>query len=361
MLRITDISELVKRMKPGECSIRRMAGAYVDSEKEIRCYINQNFLSLEENVFYKYMGIVKNVFGKKIGDNMLSVEIEDHRMAENLDYAIAMDLKEQECIDRVIDRIIEHYYYVGRYLILLFTDVYDIPRCGKDGADQDESEEVYQHIICAICPVSRTAAGLGYDEENNTFGNRKMDWVVGKPSCGFIYPAFEERTVEADKMLFYTSDSEEPQHAFMENALGLKETQTITEICGRFKHLICSAMGGKEEGERVLPLICEQIYLRTLDLEDLILVSDKELDFACMAAGLGEEPAKEIIREYRLEFNKNYPKAAYLLNKPMLKQIEELRKKRELSEKCEDAAREIERLSGNRELALELLQIAARK
>ncbi len=359
MLRITDISELAKRMKPGECSIRRMAGVYVDADKEKRCYINEAFQALDESLFHKYLKIVKDVFGKKVGDNMLSVEIEDKRMAFNLKSAMEWNLREQNWLNMVFDQIINTYYHIGNYLILLWTDIYDIPRVGKDGADQDESEEVYEHIICAICPVVLTAAGLSYDEENHTFNARTRDWVVQKPSCGFIYPAFEERTVENEKMLFYTSDPAEPPHEFMEEGLGLKEIETISEINDRFEQLICSVMKGKETGERVMPLICEQIYLQVLEQETMVFTS-AAMENCCMAAGMGEVLSQEMSKAYREEFSDNYPKAAYLLNKPMIKKIEDLQKKREWSQKCEAAAKEIEKLAGNAELIEDLRQLALR-
>ncbi len=359
MLRITDISELARRMKPGECSIRRMAGVYVDTEKEKCCYINESFLALDEILFHKYLKIVKEVFGKKIGDNMLSVDIEDSTMQIYLQEVMQYDLKDQDWLDEIYDRIIERYELVGKYLILLWNDVYDIPRVGKDGADQDDSEEVYEYIICAICPVALTAAGLSYNQLENTFGARIRDWVVQKPVCGFIYPAFEERTVEADKMLFYTVDPSDPPHNFMEVGLGLKKVETISEINEHFEQLVCSVMKEDTAGEEALLLICEQIYLQVLGKKAMVLTS-ADVGNCCMAAGLGEVLAQDISKEYRDMFSENYPKAAYLLNKPMIKKIERLQKKREWTKKCEAAAKEIEKLSGDNELAADLRQLALR-
>lgn len=357
MLRSTDIIELSRRMKPGECSIRRMAGVYVDADKEKCCYINESFLALEEGLFHKYLKIVKDVFGKKIGDNMLSLEIEDSEMQFRLQSALRWNLQDPGLLDAVYDQIIENYYHVGNYLILLWTDIYDIPRVGKDGTHQDESEEVYEHIICAICPVTLTAAGISYDENNHAFRPRIRDWVVQKPACGFIYPAFEDRTVEVEKMLFYAADPSEPPHDFMEDGLGLQEVETITEINERFQQLVNMVMGGKEAGEKTALLICEQIHLRVLDQED-ILLNSAVMGECCMAAGIGEVVSQKIANAYRNEFAADYPKAAFLLNKPVLKKIETLQKKREWSAKCEAAAKEIEKLDGNVTLIEDLRQLA---
>lgn len=358
MLKNTDIRELAKRMKIGECSIRRVAGIYVNTDKDKVCSIQENFQALPESLYFKYLNIAKDVLGKKIGDNMLSIRFEEDDMKVLLGSAIASDMKGREALDAIYDRIIDYLPEVGNYLILLFNDVYDIPRVGSDGVDQDESEEVYEYIMGAVCRVNLTAAGLSYIEEKNTFDVRERDWVVERPSCGFVYPAFEERTVERDKVLFYAASPSDPPHELMESGLGLMEAETITEINARFERLICIAAGGTEEGQRMLPRICEAIYLR-MDEKDTVTSAD--MGDCCLAAGTEEILAEKIAREYRDEFSDRYPRAAYLINKSMLKKIEELQKKREWKEKCAKAAKEIEKLGGEKQLISDLKELAARK
>ena len=55
-----------------------------------------------------------------------------------------------------------------------------------------ESEEIYEYIICAICPVSG-------------------DYEPGKPECGFIFPAFNSRTEDPDYIDIYQSNPDFPQ------------------------------------------------------------------------------------------------------------------------------------------------------
>ena len=78
--------------------------------------------------------------------------------------------------------------------ILVFHDRYDIPAKGSDGERQWESEEVFEYMICAICPL----AG---------------EYEPGKPVCGFLFPAFVDRSGDPSRIdvfqacLLYTSCS----------------------------------------------------------------------------------------------------------------------------------------------------------
>ncbi len=84
--------------------------------------------------------------------------------------------------------IIDSYDYVGNYLILVFHDAYDVMTKTSDNNKLDESEEVYEYLLCAICPVTLTKPGLGYREDENRIGPRIRDWVVGVPDTGFVFP-----------------------------------------------------------------------------------------------------------------------------------------------------------------------------
>ena len=73
-------------------------------------------------------------------------------------------LQDEKLLIEYYNRIIESYDYVGNYLIVLFHDTYDVPMKTTDNLTLDESEEVYDYIICAICPVQLSKAALGYRE-----------------------------------------------------------------------------------------------------------------------------------------------------------------------------------------------------
>lgn len=361
MLTRTDIREIGLTLNINGCSIQNMVGAYVNADKDIVCRINQRFLTLPEELLFKYLAIAKKMFNKNVDDNTLAVPFEDTCKSDEskrlLQILVESKLKDEDALEMLYDRIIEEYYCESNFLILLWYDVYDIPGKGTDGKDQDESEEIYAHIMCAICRVDLTTAGLSYKPKDNTFAVRERDWVVDMPSCGFVYPAFENREVEWDKAMFYTAKPAEAPHDFMERGLGLKEIRTITEIRKDFSNVLKQALGSVYDAEYWMPHIGKQIYLTYGDDEEAILPPD-ELEILCNQTGMGEVNAQNIRKAYRGMFYLKYPKAAYFLNKSMIKDVEALIKKQELQNTCRKAAVALEQAVGENELTEELRTLA---
>ena len=55
----------------------------------------------------------------------------------------------------------------------------------------DASTDVYQYVLCSICPVKLSKAALCYNAQNNTIEERIRDWIVDMPSLGFPLPGFQ--------------------------------------------------------------------------------------------------------------------------------------------------------------------------
>ena len=66
-----DILELKRRLKKDGCTFTIMRGCYVDSQKNIVLHMNETFLNLEEEEFYKYLEIAKKALSGTIGNNLL--------------------------------------------------------------------------------------------------------------------------------------------------------------------------------------------------------------------------------------------------------------------------------------------------
>lgn len=361
MLKKTDIKEISKTLEINNCSIQNMVGAYVDQDKNIVCNIDQRFLTMPEELLFKYLALAKKLYNKNIGDNVLSAPFgavwnndETKRLLNRL---LESRLKDEVLLDELYERIIDEYDCVGNYLILLWYDVYDIPGRGTDGEEQDESETVYPHIMCAICKVNLTAAGLSYDPKQNEFAVRERDWVVEYPSCGFVYPSFEERTPEYENILFYTREPKTPPHDFMERGLGMEKVRTITEIRNAFVLVLKKALGSTTDADYWLPHIGKQLFLNYEDNEEAVLLPEELEDF-CGRTGMGEVQAQDIRNEYVKEFGSEYPKTAYFLNRSMVKKVQELIKKQEIQNTFREAAVQLNTLQGPKDLVERLHTLA---
>ena len=69
-----EISELKKQFTPDNCTISRICGCYVDSEKEKRLEMRESFLSLSDEEMFKYFDIFKKTLSGTVGKNLLDME-----------------------------------------------------------------------------------------------------------------------------------------------------------------------------------------------------------------------------------------------------------------------------------------------
>lgn len=240
-----EISEIKKQFTQSKCAITRICGCYVDGEKNKKTELKQAFLALPEEEMFKYFNIFRKALSGTIGKNLLNMEfpMEAEEEGGTQDFLMQLKssaLKDENLLEEFYDKVIANYYSVENYLILLVHAVYDVPGKAADNAEMfDASDEVYQHILCCICPVTLSKPGLAYDEESNSFKTRICDRVVDMPDIGFLFPAFNDRSTDIHGLLYYASKPEELRFDFVEPVLGCevpmsaggqKETfQTIVE------------------------------------------------------------------------------------------------------------------------------------
>lgn len=252
-----EINEIKKLLSIKKCSISRICGCYVDGEKNKKMELKQAFLSLPEEEMFKYFEILRKALSGTLGKNLLNLEFplrtEENGGTQNFMLRLRnSELKDDVLLEAFYDKVIETYEYVGNYLILLIHDTYDVPGKTLDGIGmEDASDEVYQYILCCICPVDLSKPGLSYNVEENVFQNRVRDWVVGMPETGFLFPAFNDRGADIHSALYYSKDAEELQENFMDQLLGCPTPMSASTQKETFQTLIEETLGETCELEMV--------------------------------------------------------------------------------------------------------------
>ena len=225
-MRKQEISEIKKLFTPGNCSITRICGCYVECGENKKTEWNQAFLALPQDELYKYFEILRKSLSGTIGKNLLNLAFSEKSRNEGGQQEFLLHLRDSKLRDDALleqfyDHIIEYYEYVGNYLILLIHDAYDIPGRTRDGIEmEDASDEVYEYILACICPVDLSQTGLSYNAKENTFQNRLRDWVVGMPDTAFLFPAFNDRSADIHSVLYYSRDAKELKEEFISKMLG---------------------------------------------------------------------------------------------------------------------------------------------
>ena len=246
-----DVQELRRRLKKKECTFDRMCGCYVNSGKQIVLKFTDMFSELEEDEYFKYLEIAKKTISGTLGSNLLELEFDRNEASdERRTYLLTLRdsrLANEELLDRLYEKVIEEYSYPGNYLILVYHDIYDVPSKATSGEEQEESEEIYEYLLCAVCPVDLAKPALGYKEDENRIGARDRDWVVGLPDLGFVYPAFSDRGSDVNAVMYYVRTGR-PSHAeFIENVLGCISQRTAAEDKLAFRNVVIDAFGEDEE------------------------------------------------------------------------------------------------------------------
>ena len=248
-----EVLEIRKQFTPANCAITRIAGCYVDHEKNKKMESKSAFLSLPEEEAFKYFDIFKKTLSGTMGKNMLNMEFPIDQEMPGGTQEFLMKLKGSKLEDDMLleefyDKVIATYEYAENYYIILIHAMYDVPGKSSDNLEMfDASDEVFEYLLCSICPVSLSKAGLSYNAESNCIQDRIRDWVVDMPDKGFLFPAFNERSTDIHGVLYYTKKSEDLQPELIEQLLGARMPMSANTQKETFQMLIEDTLG--EDGD----------------------------------------------------------------------------------------------------------------
>ena len=221
-----EISEIKKQFTPANCAITRICGCYVDGEKNKKTKLKEAFLSLSEEEAFKYFEIFRKTLSGTIGKNLINMEfpLEQEKEGGAQEFLLRLresKLQDDALVDEFYDRVIDSYDYGENYYIILIHAVYDIPGKSSDGLEMfDASDEIYDHILCSICPVKLSKAGLCYNAETNHIEDRIRDWLVEMPDLGFLFPVFNDRSADIHGILYYSKNAEQLRSTFVDQLFG---------------------------------------------------------------------------------------------------------------------------------------------
>lgn len=180
MINREDMLELTRRMTPARSSVARIAGAYYDEEGYVDGTFNTHFLKLSAAERTKNLNMAKTVLISKTNEQLkeYKIPIEDRKPGsiwQLLDGIKESELKNDAFLDILYELIAEKFHPGYPFSCFLFFGQYDVPVKGSDKEWMEGSEEVYTYLLCCISPL------VG-------------EYEPGKPKCGFLYPAFRDRT-----------------------------------------------------------------------------------------------------------------------------------------------------------------------
>ena len=339
------INELRRRLKKDGCTFTKMCGCYIDDNKNKVTNLDEIFLNLEDEEYFKYLEIAKKVLSTNVGNNILELNfpLEEEKPGGHQQFLLGLKksgLKDQGLLDAFYDMVIEKYNSLGNYLILLFHDVYDVMTKTTDNNKLDESEEVYEYIICAICPMVLSKPGLGYNKDKNKISTLNREGFVGMTETGFVFPAFIDRSSDIHSVLMYTADSKNVHTDMIEDILGCREKLTYAQ-----QQDVLTDMVLEVTGEDMVKDVMDTVNIELAHVSDEnpeSYVSKEHIKSALEHAGIAENKAVNIGDQYMSSINtEEVPLIGDIVPNKAQKIVKDNNEKELLKEEIKDLNRKI--------------------
>lgn len=191
-----DMLELTRRMTPKRTSLTRIAGCYLTKDGDIDGSFNTNFLNLSPKDKEKNLSIAKEILISQTNENLKGYRFPENRAKNGSMWQLLMGmkscgLKNDAMMDTFYELIAERYRAREDYAVFVFHGRYDVPAKAGDKALLGESEEMYEYLIGAVCPL-------------------EGEYEPGLPESGFLFPLFSHRSSDIRGVAVYDADVMRP-------------------------------------------------------------------------------------------------------------------------------------------------------
>lgn len=246
-----EVREIKKRLNPEKDSISRIYGCYVNAAREIVTTLDMSVGLMEQEEAELYFKLLKKTLSGTLGKNLLDIAFsiaqvensDEHRLLQGLR---SSHLRDAGLRDALYQRIIESLDFgEDSYVILLASDSYDVPFKGSDDEIFEEgSGEVFDYILCCICPVKDAKSALRYIADEHNFRGASTGHVLGAPELGFLFPAFDDRAANIYNALYYSRGLVDIHEEFI---TGVFQTEKVPMSSGAqklaFSDVLCESLG----------------------------------------------------------------------------------------------------------------------
>ena len=316
-----EVGEIRRRQRRDRSNMTAVFGCYVNDNKEIISQFRQSTAIMPENEADKYFALLRKTLSGGLGRNLIDITFKTAQVAGSEEHKLLMDLRssrlENEQIrEEFLKKVIDNVTIEGNYLILMGCDSYDVPFKSKDDSLQpDSSEETYQYILCAVCPVKQTKATLHYVPEEKLFHDGAMLQQVGPPAVGFLFPAFDNRATNIYNALYYTRDVKSSQESFVEAVFNAPIPMPAAEQKKSFEALLQTSLGDQcslDVVQNVHDQLCQRMELhKESKVPEPLTVDKEDVKEVLSSCGVSEEHVAKFSVEYDTVFGfeaELYPK-----------------------------------------------------
>ena len=307
-----EVGEIRRRQRRDRSNMTAVFGCYVNENKEIISQFRQSTGIMPENEADKYFGLLRKTLSGALGRNLIDITFKTSQVAGSPEHRLLMDLRSsrlenEEIREEFLKKVIDTVTIEGNYLILIGCDSYDVPFKSKDDESQpDSSEEVYQYILCAVCPVKQTKATLHYVPEEKLFHDGAMLQQVGPPAVGFLFPAFDSRAANIYNALYYTRDVKSSQEPLVEALFNAPIPMPAAEQKKSFEALLQTSLGEQcslDVVQNVHDQLCQRLELhKESKVPEPLTLGKEDVKQVLSSCGVSEEHVAKFSVDYDAVF-----------------------------------------------------------
>lgn len=236
-------------------------------------------LSLSEEEQLVYSNLFSKILSGKKEKNLFIFPTGVSKEVESTLYSISKDC-EDEAVKKLTNKIISEYKADDSFAVLIATVTYDIPSYASDGTKLEDSDGLYHFMVGAICPTKLEKPNLVYKRDKNFFEKAHRDFVLQTPEIGLLYPVFENREPNANKLLYYAKKSKKDSDLHPELLSNIFEadipaTSEVQKV--DFAEKISESFEGKKDVHKLLDVknsIEEKQFMLEMSGEEPVLSKD---------------------------------------------------------------------------------------
>ena len=307
-----EVGEIRRRQRRDRSNMTAVFGCYVNENREIISQFRQSTGIMPENEADKYFGLLRKVLSGALGRNLIDITFQTAQVAGSPEHKLLMDLRSsrlenEEIREEFLKKVIDTVSLEGNFLILLGCDSYDVPFKSKDDESQpDASEETYQYILCAVCPVKQTKATLHYVPEEKLFHDGAMLQQVSPPAVGFLFPAFDNRAANIYNALYYTRDVKSSQEPLVEALFNAPIPMPAAEQKKSFEALLQTSLGEQcslDVVQNVHDQLCQRLELhKESKVPEPLTLGKEDVKQVLSSCGVSEEHVAKFSVDYDAVF-----------------------------------------------------------
>ncbi|MDQ0199403.1 DUF4317 domain-containing protein [Neobacillus ginsengisoli] len=267
-----DIANIRKQFKLDNdlMKIREIFNVYVQKESgEIYHHVSQPFQMLEQEAQELFLANFKKVLTGYLDAKLFELkfirDVEDSTqivLFEGLRAELTEDWKENML--QIVGKMFAHTVYEFDTVVTFIRGEYRKPTQKRDPeSEEGGDDEVYsnQFILCSLNKTDQPKKALLFDYIEKEFkSNNVFDPIINlkSPLSGFLFPAFNDNSVDVNHILYCAGKVNQPDGTFIEEVLNCEEIITAQEDKDSFEQILKEVMGD-EVDSRVISNVYEEI------------------------------------------------------------------------------------------------------